>query len=146
MRTLHVKYKPIKCEYCNAEIREDHMSRHIKSKHSLILLPVIVKQTKVNNISVSKQPRGLIRLPETIGSQVLAGLEKRERWIAKSFETCRTCHKRIIYLEIGKRIEKAFDVSGNKVITGTHACREHPRSESIYTYSGGIVDSNRRYH
>jgi len=40
--------------------------------------------------------------------------------------------------------QKAFDVGRDKRILGTHSCEE--RSESVFAYQAGIVDSNRRRH
>ena len=136
----------IKCQHCRAQVREDRMKRHLQKVHTPLPLGVIKispAKRKVANITEirSRQPE-----PSSIGFKVMEGLRMGQRWTANSSRTCSECRGRIIFLDIGVNQQKAFDVADDKAIVGTHACNENARSESIYTISGGIVDSNRRRH
>ena len=62
----------------------------------------------------------------------------------KKSEICYDCRKKIVYLEVYKNKLKAFDVDHDSRIFVTHVCEI--LSDSVYTYSSGIIDSNRRKH
>ncbi len=90
-----------------------------------------------------KPPRGRSK---TFGGKVLRGLQKGERWIADYSESCTSCRRRIIFLEIEGGKQKAFDVDKTMCIVGVHTCGEPSGAGSQFAFSGGIVDSNRRRH
>jgi hypothetical protein len=69
------------------------------------------------------------------------GIRKR----AYKTEVCDTCRRRITFRALGKNKQKAYDVDNKNYVLGAHICNEIP-SQSLYTVSGGIPDSNRRKH
>lgn len=81
-----------------------------------------------------------------LGSQVLAGLKEGVRWTATESESCGTCRRRIVFLDVSGDKQKAFDVDKARFILGLHLCAETTGGGSIFAYSGGAIDSNRRRH
>lgn len=127
----------IRCPECQVRLREDRLPKHMKNVH---MNDKVVTQTQRREILLPVSP--IKNIP--LGLQVLADIQKHVQWKAMQTETCTTCRRRVVFLDIAKGMVKAFDVDREKKILGTHACEE--RSESVYAYSAGIVDSNRRRH
>jgi hypothetical protein len=98
--------------------------------------------TQAQRKKVLKPVASIKNIP--VGLQVLADIQKHVHWKAMQTETCTTCRRRVVFLDVANGTVKAFDVDREKRILGTHSCEE--RSESVYAYSAGIVDSNRRRH
>lgn len=127
----------IRCPECQVRLREDRLPKHMKNVH---MNDNIVTQLQPNKIL-----RPVISIQNIpIGLQVLADIGRHVHWKATQTETCATCRRRVVFLDVAKGTVKAFDVDREKRILGTHSCEE--RSESVYAYSAGIVDSNRRRH
>jgi len=126
------------CLKCGAVLKGSELLLHIRNGHCR------------SNKSAANPSPSYIQTPLTsddaIGMKVIHGIQKGERWITKLRESCDSFRRRVVYLSVGEGITRAFDVDGKGVILGTHVCHEQSRSESIYAYSGGIVDSNRRKH
>lgn len=117
----------VTCPECGNSVRKDKIVRHLVKVHSKLLAPPAPAQV----------------IP--VGQRVLSGLERNERWTANRADRCLGCRRPVVYLNMGNNKEKAFDITATRTILGTHICEE-PRSQSIYAYQGGIIDSNRRKH
>lgn len=144
IKTIDVKPIMIQCKHCRSMVRSDRMSKHIARVHG---------NSEVTTINNDKTHQELPTTPienksDPIGVKVIKALKLGQNFIAKAacIERCENCQKRIIFLNTGENKTKAFDVSRMNTILCTHACDPDAKSESLYTYSGGIIDSNRRRH
>lgn len=126
----------IRCPICPTRMREDRLRKHMKKVHPECKEASQARAENMRTVQPIKNP--------PIGLQVLADIERNIHWNATHIEACTTCKRRIVFLDVAKSTVKAFDVDRNRRILGTHSCEE--RSASIYAYSAGIVDSNRRRH
>lgn len=114
----------IRCDICGIFIKEDRIVRHRKKAHDI-------------------KPEPL----RPLGIQILAKITAGNRPKATTtLQKCDACRGRVVFLDMGRNKTKAFDVDSNGFLLGTHACEGTPKSESVRTISGGIIDSNRRRH
>ena len=123
-----------RCLHCSSMIRTNRLKQHYLKAHGTSEAPR------------PPEPRPLTKVAWPIGLKVIDGLGKGIRWRASGTESCPSCGRRIIQLEVEGRKYKAFDVDRDRYIQGAHACDASVRSESVRAVSGGIVDSNRRKH
>ena len=101
---------------------------------------------KTNSTNSVKRRKSEPQKEIPLGFQVLEGLQKGEPWIASESESCDNCRKRIVFLEVERQKHKAFDVGKRREIVGVHICNRSGEAGSIYAFSGGAIDSNRRRH
>ena len=140
------------CPYCGVMVRTSRLRRHIRNVHETLVATFLLPRIKpaLSNMSTALAPakkamqRAKGNSEPPIGLQVLEGIKNNVRWSATFTEVCGTCKRRIVFLDIGDGKQKAFDIDRDKRILGTHSCEE--RSESIFAFQAGIVDSNRRRH
>ena len=121
LASAEMKYterRQIVCPICSNWVLEERLEEHLKKVHKATL-------THLGSYVVEKL--------------LLEGVCYTEYW-----ESCSACKKRIIYLKIGDKTFKAFDVDRHKKILGAHICLS--KSKSVYTYSAGMFESNRRRH
>lgn len=119
----------VHCPICSLAVQEPALPGHIGAAH-------------VN----SAIPTGLPLSEYALGVQVLVGIAKRQRWVVSHSESCDRCRRRVAFLDVGAGKQKAFDVGPSRVLLGTHLCSDSALSESVFTYSGGAIDSNRSRH
>lgn len=146
------------CPNCEVLVRANRLLRHIRSVHNTFVSRLLVQRLRpapspmssalapqnVKNSKVTRLNSQSKQAEPPIGEKVLEGLKANLRWTANYWESCKTCKRRIIFLELDGGRQKAFDVGRDRRILGTHSCEE--RSESVFAYQAGIVDSNRRRH
>ncbi len=78
---------------------------------------------------------------------ILKALGRGQYYRAGHVERCDSCRRRVVFLDMGPDSVKAFDLSEDRIIMGTHACDLTERSESLRgMVQAGIIDSNRRKH
>ena len=135
--TKRKKNKLCRCTVCGIVLKESMMIEHAlhycKSPLAKSVIPLS---------SNHKDPAA----EDSIAMKVLNGIQSGEKWIANLSEQCESCRKPVIYLSTGECTRKAFDIGRDRIILGTHTCEDEARSESVYAFSGGIIDSNRRRH
>jgi hypothetical protein len=133
----------------------DQLDWHMK-KHHTYLDSAAAKKV----IDSALDPRGnLIRASgasnrrgrsksAAIGLRVIADLSRGNAWEAEPEYTfrCSSCSALVIALNVENKKEKLFDVDSGYRIVSTHVCQEKTKGSSIFAFSGGVVDSNRRRH
>lgn len=135
----------VHCPQCRQLVARENLAKHIATLHS-------AKKEETNSLPLRNIPHhpntAIESESDPIGVKVIKALKRGQNYIATAsyIKRCQNCHTRVIFLDVGQNSMKAFDVSAKNIILGTHACDSDGRSESLYTYSGGIVDSNRRRH
>lgn len=137
----------IRCPQCKILLTPENLSRHAADHKRLPAKssPNAPRKNKIKRIKVTGT--ALENQPNLIGLEVLGALSEGKKYIAKVVERCDSCHRKVVFLDVGKNQVKAFDVNPDKTIAGTHACDMTNRSESLRgTVQAGIVDSNRRKH
>ena len=143
----------ISCKKCGAKVFRDYYATHFYAEHkSKVSIDDARKMINENldkygnlirkNDAQSSKSKKYI---EPFGLTVIKGLSKSEKFKANSKQSCSDCGRPVAYLDVGDRKSKAFDVDNFNYILGTHACGNF-RGESLYTFSGGAIDSNRRRH
>ena len=135
--TKRKKNKLCRCTVCGIVLKESMMIEH--ALHSC-------KSPLAKSVIPLSSNRKSPAAEDSIAMKVMNGIQNGEKWIANLSEQCESCRKPVIYLSTGEGTRKAFDVGRDRIILGTHSCEDEAPSESIYAYSGGIIDSNRRRH
>lgn len=131
------------CPECNLLVARENLPHHILKLHCAESATNINRRLPDESLHpISTQENE----SDPIGVKVIKALERGQRYIANFTQRCEKCNRRIIFLNIGNNCEKAFDVDDKNNIVGTHACDTDTRSQSLYAYRGGMIDSNRRRH
>lgn len=126
------------CTICKARVRKDRLKRHLIRVHG------------------DTEHKKTIELSEFEGLNIIQAIKRNEQWYLKnasSVSSCEDCRKKITLLQVGENKYKKFDCQkvlsdfGHCwIIRDTHDCDDQNLSTSVYAYSGGIIDSNRRRH
>jgi len=137
------------CLHCDASISTEKFAAHLVRVHE-------IKYEKSAEIwrkrkAIKQHHQVQAKTSESVKSKAgkmdystMAELLSRGLLMANSIERC-DCGKQVVYAEMGNGKFKAFEVDGRKRIFISHIC-EGLKSESVYTLSGGAIDSNRRKH
>jgi hypothetical protein len=121
----------IECPICKVKVRKDRINKHTKKVHG--------KPQKSQNST-----------SEYEGININLALRRNEKWYVQDLSkiiNCEECRKPLVLLQTDANRFKKFDcLRTTGLITDTHECQAPEKSTSVYAYSGGIVDSNRRKH
>lgn len=131
------------CSKCSATFRAELLDQHMLLAH-----PTQPKK------SVRSAPRAKSEIPTqqspaaapSEADRALAALARQAPFKALTIEICPDCRRRITFLIDSRERAKAFDVDRVKNVISPHECNSQTASTSVYAYSGGIIDSNRRKH
>jgi hypothetical protein len=146
----------LKCVHCDVVTKKGKLPGHFLRVH-LALYPnsLVLRLFRAANpnVVVNAKPQVRTILSSVVDSQTgMANIElskfadflKASRLEANSVERC-VCRKVVVFVEIEPGKLKAFDIDHRRRLTNLHLC-DGPKSESIYAFSGGAIDSNRRKH
>jgi len=147
----------LKCVHCNVVTKKGKLPRHFLRVHLALYHPNSLAQRLFGEsnpsavVNTKPQVRGTLSTVVDVQTG-LANVEptkfadflKASRLVAKRVERC-DCRKVVVFVEVELGKLKAFDVDHRHRLTNPHLC-VGPKSESIYAFSGGAIDSNRRKH
>lgn len=131
----------VHCDICGVNVLASNLKKHQERVHEKFS-----KSKNKNSINNTSHAQKSTEDLKPIGVKVIEGLKSGLRYRASHFSRCDECKKRIVFLSVEKNAAKAFEVDQDRLILGIHACDGSKKSESIYAFSGGIIDSNRRKH
>ena len=131
----------VQCDVCGVNVLASNLEKHQKKTHEKFF-----KSKSRNLHNELSHTKNLADDSKPIGVRVIEGLKTGWRYRASQFSRCDECKTRIVFLSLDKNTAKAFEVNQDRWILGIHACDGGKKSESIYAFSGGIIDSNRRKH
>lgn len=156
------------CPVCNCNIRKDNINKHLISTHLLdrkdFLIDAIecfersaneiceckfclksIKKTRLAG-HFRKVHGDLFR--ESINAVCQASstpMQNKSSVQQTRIERC-DCGTKIYYVLDKHGVMRAHNVGSQKIFSELHVCDGLQKSESIYAFNGGIIDSNRRKH
>lgn len=140
----------VKCIHCKSLVKRNRIPEHFLRVHG-----VLYGQSGLAKEPRSTRPKlpagtplkavvdtqtGMANVVPGKFDEMLRNLRLAARWV----ERCE-CRKVVVFVDLEPRVLKAFDVDRHGRLIGAHSC-DGPRSESVYAFNGGAVDSNRRKH
>lgn len=134
----------VPCRLCLQQIKRAKLESHLLRAH-----PLEFKQHLAHNLTKKNvvPPKVILavkpKLPD-FDPALFSKLLGQRRLIANGVERCE-CRRVITYVQVKQDTLKAYDVDSESRLTGAHSC-DGAKSESIYAFSGGAIDSNRRRH
>lgn len=131
------------CDICGANVLFGNLEKHQRKIHNKVFKPKA--ETEIARDKPSREEKSSDE-SKPIGVMVLEGLRTGQRYRASHSSRCEECKTKVSFLSVGPNKIKAFEVDRDRLILGGHACDGTKKSESIYAFSGGIIDSNRRKH
>lgn len=140
----------LKCKHCNMISTVDRLPRHYLSVHGAHYLKLLAKNvanTPTPNPNIHKPLKSVVDIQTGMGNvdpRKFEELLHKLRLTARKSERCE-CKKTIVFVALEPNRLKAFDVDHLNRLTGPHSC-DGPRSESVFAFNGGAIDSNRRKH
>lgn len=148
------KFRRVKCSKCGESLFDDQLDYHMRNNHQppvpanearKRINAILDKHGRVNRGNTPIQKPEDPNSKDPVGLRVIAGLAKGQTWSTSHRDKCSHCGLLVVLLEVESSRLKAFDINSKGTIRGSHTCRD-PKSDSIYAYSGGAIDSNRRRH
>jgi hypothetical protein len=158
----------LSCPVCNCSVRHDNFIKHLVAVHLLERKDFLTDalecfQNSTTDCCECKFCSKLIKKTKLAGHfwkfhgnlfrESINNLEKnpnnaaqRNKFInTKVYEKC-DCGKSIYYMADSKGVIRAHNIGRQKIFSDLHVCDGDQKSESVYAFNGGAIDSNRRKH
>ena len=128
------------CGFCRQQIKKGRLAGHFLRAHKPLFPDAAAEKLQQPASAIQDTLNGKV----TLDQKLFSSLVNEKRLVATRVERCE-CRQVVSFVEIKPGTLKSFDVDAESRLIGPHVC-DGKRSESIYAFSGGAIDSNRRKH
>ena len=138
---LTIREDLLTCGFCHQQIKKKRLASHFLRVH---------KSSFPDSAAINKQQPEVANIWDALVAQVTMDpkiflqLLNERCLVATKVERCE-CRKFVGFVETKLGTLKSFDVDSKLKLIGPHIC-DGEKSKSIYAFSGGGIDSNRRRH
>lgn len=157
-----------KCPVCGCGVRKDNIKKHLISTHLLARKDFLedaiecfekstnenceckfclksIKKTKLAG-HFRKAHGDLFRESINFIREEFSSPVRNKNFSQKTGVEICDCGTKICFMIDDNGIMRAHNIGRQKIFSELHVCDGLQKSESIYAFNGGIIDSNRRKH
>ena len=128
------------CKFCRQKVKKGRLAGHFLRVHKPLFSDATAETLHQPAAAIQDALNGQV----TLDQKLFSSLVNEKRLVATRVERCE-CKQVVSFVEIKPGTLKSFDVDAEFRLIGPHVC-DGKKSESIYAFSGGAIDSNRRKH